>query len=238
MKLLALDTSADACSVALLIGDELISRYQIAPRQHAELVLPMCHELLAAAGIGLTQLDALVLARGPGAFTGLRIATAVVQGLALGADRPVVTVSSLVAVAQRAWREHGAHKVLAGFDARLQEVYWLACQLDDCGMMQAVAEEQVCLPQQIALPSGDDWFGAGSAWSYYAAELESLLGQQCRRWQGDCLPHAQDVVHLGQAGFNRGELLSAAQVAPVYLRDNVAVKPTRQSTGKSIGRKA
>ena len=122
MKLLAIDTSEDACSAALCVGDEILERFEIAPRRHTELILPMMDGLLKEAGLSLRGLDALAFARGPGSFTGVRIATAIVQGVALGAGLAVVPVSSLQALAQGARRVHGAGQVLSALDARMREV--------------------------------------------------------------------------------------------------------------------
>ncbi|UCE90616.1 MAG: tRNA (adenosine(37)-N6)-threonylcarbamoyltransferase complex dimerization subunit type 1 TsaB, partial [Pseudomonadota bacterium] len=124
MKLLAIETATEACSVALAVDGDVRDRFEIAPRGHAGLVLPMAKALLAEAGLGLRELDALVFGRGPGAFTGLRIAAGVVQGLAYGAELPVVPVSSLATLAQGVSAQTGASDVLAVFDARMGEVYW------------------------------------------------------------------------------------------------------------------
>ena len=146
MKLLAIDTSEDACSAALCVGDEILERFEIAPRRHTELILPMMDGLLAEAGLSLRGLDALAFARGPGSFTGIRIATSIVQGAALGAGLAVVPVSSLQALAQGARRLHGAGQVLSALDARMREVYWGAYRADDAGIMtEVVAEAEAAL---------------------------------------------------------------------------------------------
>ncbi len=124
MKLLAIDTSTDACSAALWLNGEVRQRYQVAPREHGQLILPMIESLLAEAGLALTQLDTLAFGRGPGGFTGVRIANSVIQGLAFGADLPVVPISSLAALAQGAYTEMGTPQILAAIDARIGEVYW------------------------------------------------------------------------------------------------------------------
>ena len=122
--LLALDTATECCSAALLHDGTVTARSEVIPRQHAQRLLPMIEELLGERQLRLQDVDALVFGRGPGAFTGVRIATGMVQGLAFAADKPVIAVSNLAALAQRAWREHGAETVAAAIDARMDEVYW------------------------------------------------------------------------------------------------------------------
>ncbi len=221
MKLLAIDTSTDACSVALWFDGETLSRSQVSPRQHADIILPMLDSLLGEGGVSLTQLDVIAMSCGPGAFTGLRIAAGVTQALAYAEDIPVVKVSTLTTMAQQAWRKFGHKKVLAGLDARLQEVYWSACSLNNEGYMEPETEECVCLPEAIPQPGGNDWFGVGSAWSSYKTILASHLRAQCVQWDAECYPDAVDVAALGAYQFDLGQAVTACQVLPVYLRNNV-----------------
>lgn len=222
MKLLAIDTTEAACSAALLLGGDIHERFELAPRQHSRLLLPMLDELLAEAGMSLPALDGLAFACGPGSFTGVRIAAAVVQGMAVAADLPVVPVSSLLALAQGAARQHQIPQVLAGFDARMDEVYWLACRQDAQGLMQAVSEAQVSVPQQLELPSAGEWFGAGSAWLAYADKLQACLGTSLKDYDANIQVHAQDVARLAQRDF--AQAVPAEQALPVYLRNQVAHK--------------
>lgn len=224
MKLLAIDTSSDACSVALSVDDRVISRFDIVPRRHAEVLLPMIDELMLEAGMKVSQLDVLAMACGPGAFTGLRVAAGVVQGLAFSADLPVALVSTLTALAQRGWREQGARQVLAGFDARLQEVYWSACRLNADGFMIPDYQELVCRPENIPVPDSNGWLGLGSAWQTYGDVLSTGLGDRCQQWQGDYYPHAIDVALLGGRAYENGQYVDAVHALPVYLRNNVAKK--------------
>ena len=136
MKLLAIDTATEGCSAALVNDQQLLTRMEVQPRKHAELILPMLDELLSEAGLAISQLDALAFGRGPGAFTGVRIATGVIQGIAFGADLPVVPVSTLRALAQRAFQEYQHANVLTAFDARMDEVYWASYQLAENGLMR------------------------------------------------------------------------------------------------------
>lgn len=224
MKLLAIDTSTEACSAALLIDDEVHERYRLAPRQHTQLILPMIDGLLSEAGLNIVALDALAFGRGPGAFTGLRIAASVIQGIAFAADLPVVPVSSLAALAQGACREKGVRRVLAAIDARIQEVYWGEYECDHEGLVRLRGQELVCLPLQVPLPSGDDWYGAGTGWEIYLPALQQRLREAVNIWDGRRYPAARDIALLGGAVYRRGEAVSAELALPVYLRDEVAVK--------------
>ncbi|VAW90488.1 tRNA threonylcarbamoyladenosine biosynthesis protein TsaB, partial [hydrothermal vent metagenome] len=171
MKLLAIDTSTEACSAALSIDGEISEHYEIAPRKHAELILPMIDKLLVDAGCTLAQMDAIAFGRGPGAFTGVRIGTGVVQGLAFSIDCPVVPVSSLAAMAYGVMAEYKADNVLAGIDARMAEVYWGAYQRSANGGVQLLDEESVCKPDETFIPVSGSWIGAGTAWQTYGDEL-------------------------------------------------------------------
>src|SRR5262249_38085098 len=137
-----------------------------APRVQAETLLPMVDQLLSGAGLALTSLDAIAFGRGPGAFTGLRVAASVAQGLAFGAGLPVVPVSDLAALATGAVRLHGAHQVLACMDARMQEVYWCAYGVEGDSVRPA-APESLSPPEEVKTPQGGSWFGAGSGWEAY-----------------------------------------------------------------------
>lgn len=220
MKLLALDTATEACSVAVLVEDEVIERYEFAPRRHTALIFPMIDAVLAEAGLGITQLDGLAFGRGPGAFTGVRIAASVVQGIAFAADLPVAPISTLAAMARETMYEHGVSRVAAAIDARMEEVYWGTYMATTEGGVMLIGEEQVCLPHQVSVPEGGGWFGAGSGWMAYAKALKRYL--DVKDWWGDCYPRAGDIAMLGALAYQRGELVSAADALPIYLRNNVA----------------
>jgi len=225
MKILAIDTSTEACSAALYCDGENISRHQLAPRKHGELLLPMLDELLAESGFTVQQMDAVAFGRGPGSFTGLRIAAGVIQGLAFAADLPVAPVSTLTALAQGIWRETGVVKVLPALDARLQEVYWSACHLGENQLMSAVIEESVCAAKDVYVPEGEGWQGGGSGWDTYSDVLNERLDGRCGQWLPGYLPHASDIALLAVAAVARGDVVPAEQALPIYLRDNVASKP-------------
>jgi tRNA threonylcarbamoyladenosine biosynthesis protein TsaB len=221
LRLLAIDTTEDGCSAALLLGDAVRERFELAPRRHSELILPMMDGLLAEAGLRLADLDALAFARGPGAFTGVRIAAAVIQGVALGADLPVVPVSSLQALAEGARRMHGAQAVLSALDARMGEVYWGAYRLDATGLMRPQIDEVVCAPGAVPLAAGGDWHGAGSGWASYGEALAARCGAPVAV-HGAALVHAQDVAVLAARLYGEGCAVRAEQAVPVYLRNEVA----------------
>lgn len=217
MKLLALDTSTDACSVALSLDGAVYERFELGNR-HSERILPMVQEILIEAGLALSQLDALAFGRGPGSFTGLRIGAGVAQGLAFGADLPVVPVSSLAALAQG----QDAAKVLAAFDARMQQVYWGAYVRTADGLVQLCGSESVAAPHAVPMPDGDAWVGAGGGWDGYAELLKQRLGVRVGAWHARKFPRARDVARLGAAGFAAGGAVHAEQALPVYIRDDVA----------------
>ena len=225
LRLLAIETATEACSVALLLGHEVQERFEIAPRRHAALLLPFANALLADAGVSVRQLDAIAFGRGPGSFTGLRIAAGMAQGMAFGAELPVVPVSTLAALAQGAVQAHGAQQVLAALDARMQEVYWGAYRCSAGGLVEALGEEMVSTPARVALPAGGRWSGAGSGWASYAQLLVPRCGIATADILADQQPHAGDVARLAAAVFERTGGVPAQEAIPVYLRDRVADKP-------------
>ena len=221
--LLALDTATEACSVALLHDGKVTSHYEVIPRLHAQKLLPMIKDLLAEAGIELSAVDAIAFGRGPGAFTGVRIAIGVVQGLAFALERPVLPISNLAVLAQRAFREHGATQVASAIDARMDEVYW-GCYREQAGEMCLAGVEAVLPPEVAALPDGasGEWFGAGTGWGY--AERLSLKPYAM---DAGILPHAEDLLALARFAWARGEAIRADDAQPVYLRDKVATPKAR-----------
>jgi tRNA threonylcarbamoyladenosine biosynthesis protein TsaB len=221
MKILAIDTSGDACSVALLIDSQLKQNLTREPRRHGELVLGMMDSLLAKADIGLSQLDALAFGRGPGSFTGLRIAASVAQGVAFGADLPVVPVSTLAAVAQGQFRVRGSVCVLSALDARMGELYWGAYRLGDGGLMRPAGKEQVATPGLVLFPEGGGWSGAGSGWAAYGEILRQRLGSRLSSVAADAHCEARDIAVLAAAEFADGRAVTAELALPLYLRDRV-----------------
>ncbi|VAW71749.1 tRNA threonylcarbamoyladenosine biosynthesis protein TsaB [hydrothermal vent metagenome] len=229
MKILAVDTATEACSAALRIEGETISEFQLAPGAHTQLILQMVERLLQQADIKIAALDALAFGRGPGSFTGVRIATGIVQGLAFASDLGVIPISTLAAIAQRASEEHAHKNVLAGIDARMGEVYWGCYQQADNGLVTLQGTEQVSRPEALEISDPQiDWLGAGSAWGSYAEPLQLKLKPQVSRYDAHCLPSAVHIVQLAQYQYQQGRCVEAAQALPVYLRNDVAKKSTKK----------
>jgi len=223
MKLLAFETATEACSVALWIDGEVRERFELAPRRHAELSLPWAQQLLAEAGIAKSQLDAIAVGRGPGAFTGVRLAIALAQGIALALDKPVLPVSTLAALAMRSRGEH----ILAAIDARMGEVYLgaFARKGDD---MVATSSEGVLKPDAAPLPDGVEWHGVGTGFSAADHALQVRLRTHLVAIDAGALPHAGDVARLAALAFARGEAVAPDRIEPAYLRDNVALTLVEQ----------
>ena len=220
MKLLALDTSTEACSVALLYGSELLTLDEVCPQQHSKRVLPMVQQLLTDSGLSLGQLDGLVFGKGPGSFTGVRIGVGVAQGLAFGADIPVYGVSTLAAMAQAAYRQLQASQVLAAIDARMAEIYFGHYQLDVDGLMQLQGQEQAVKPEQLApLDAAGDFTAVGTGWQTYAEVLQQWQAAQ----SSDILyPSAQDMLPQARQALNAGHFVAAELAEPSYVRDTVS----------------
>lgn len=230
--LLALDASSNACSAALMVHregrDEVLSRFSLTPREHTRRLMPMANELLAEAGIPVSALDAIAYGRGPGSFTGLRIAAGAAQGLAFGADKPLLGVSTLEALALAAHRRYHVRHVMAALDARMGEVYVAAYRCHD-GELECLLDEAVMPPERLLLPRGYeevDWVGAGSGWSLWESVPATVQAglSQCFC---DLYPAAEEMARLAARQFADGEGREAHLVQPVYLRDQVAWQKSR-----------
>lgn len=226
MKILAIDTSSDACSVALDIDGEVLSDHRIASQQHAQLLLPMIDGLMANSSISAQALDGVAFGAGPGSFTGLRIAAATAQGIAFGADIGVLPVSSLQAVAHGVYVEQQSTQVAVAFDARMDEVYWGVFECDDTGIMRAVEQERVCPPTDIALPASSSeytWTLVGTGADRYIDVLSTGLEGFQLQHINDVWPHAEYVAHLARVDAQKSGFKPANEALPVYLRDKVAL---------------
>ncbi|VAW60234.1 tRNA threonylcarbamoyladenosine biosynthesis protein TsaB [hydrothermal vent metagenome] len=229
MKILAVDTATQACSAALFIDGETTAEFRLAPREHTQLILPMVESLLQQAAIKIADLDALAFGRGPGSFTGVRIATGIVQGLAFAHNLPVLAISTLASIAQLAGDEHQHNNVLAGIDARMGEIYWGCYQRADNGLMTLQGMEQVSSPEQVELVDTEiDWLGAGTAWQSYSEPLALKSGSHLSLHCADYLPDSRSIVQLAVSDYQQGLAVEAAQALPVYLRNNVAKKSAKK----------
>lgn len=231
MNLLAIETSTEACSVALSHHGRTIERSEIAPRRHAELVLPMADALLAEAGISRRQLDGIAVGRGPGAFTGVRLAVSLAQGMALGLDLPVVPVSSLAALAWDA-PDNGA-PVLALIDARMGEVYAGAYRRDGVHGLLSLTPESVGAASAIELAEADAWNVIGSGWEAYRDAVRARLVEAPRWSDGARYPQARAVAELAAAEFAAGHAVAPELALPVYLRDKVALTLSEQRAARA-----
>lgn len=227
MNLLAIETATEACSVALIHGQDIIARSEIAPRRHTELVLPMADALLAEAGIGRHALDAIAVGRGPGAFTGVRLGVSLAQGMALALDLPVITISSLAALALEAPEDEDA-AILAVIDARMGEIYAACYRRDDNGGLIALDDERVCTPESLQLPDAPTWQVVGTGWAAYSTLLSERFTGVLRSADGARYPQAAHVAELAMREFNAGRIHAPELALPVYLRDKVALTLVEQ----------
>jgi tRNA threonylcarbamoyladenosine biosynthesis protein TsaB len=203
----------------------------VEPRRHGELILGLVETLLGEGGLTLGDLDALAFGRGPGSFTGVRIATAVAQGLAFGADLPVVPVSTLAALAQGHHRTQGVRRSLAAFDARMGELYWGCFALDEQGHMLPVGCEELGSAPEVTLPDGAGWHGVGSGWQAHGDALRQRLSGRLKTVTPEAVCESRDILVLAAADLAAGRAVAPEQALPVYLRDRVTSVPQAVSGG-------
>ncbi len=228
-KILIIDTATEACSVVLEVNGDLYEEYQVAPRQHGELVLPMVDSVLKRANIKLEALDCIGYGQGPGAFTGLRICVSIVQGLAFGANVPVVGCSSLQAMAQQAFEQQGAKNVLSAIDARMGEVYWGQYQLVD-SLMILVGEEAVLNPENVTIDANgaSSLYATGSGWETYSEQLNQAVNAEVLIETETSFPRASAMLPWVKYQLENSAAVAAELAQPVYLRNNVAKKKAEQ----------
>lgn len=233
MKILAIDAATEACSVALFLDGKVTSKFELAPQQHSQMLLPMVDQILAESGITLNELDAIAYGQGPGSFTGVRIGVAITQGLAFAADLPVIGISSMAAMAQQVLTQleqqqiepqldnkDSATKVLVAIDARMSEVYFGLYQEVE-GLAQLVETEGVCAPQDLSLDPMLDLYSAGTGWQTY----QQVLTEKYTVHATDVhLPNAEFMLPLAVAQFKSGHFVSAEGAQPNYVRDEVSWK--------------
>jgi tRNA threonylcarbamoyladenosine biosynthesis protein TsaB len=232
MRIVALDASTELCAVALGDGKTWLERSERAGQRHSELLLPMIRELLAQERCSLGELDGIAFGAGPGSFTGLRIACAVAQGLALGAHLGVVGVPTLEAMAETARSRHGATRVIAALDARMGEVY-VAAYEHDGERWQAAIESAAARPGMIPVPPGRDWLGVGPGFAAYP-ELRDRLASALVSTRDDLMPSAAAIGALALPRFAAGESVPASAAAPLYLRDRVALTVAERAAGMRL----
>jgi len=235
-NILAIETATEACSVAIWKDGEVLERFEIAPRQHAQLVLPWCEAMLAEAGMARSDLDAIAVGRGPGAFTGVRLAIAVAQGIALGLDRPLLPVSTLAVLALGPALDQPQHErqpVLAAIDARMGEVYAAAFRLTGTDQLEPIGEELLAPPTELSLPEGEGWIGVGTGFSAQHDELRQRMGSQLIDCREAALPRAAAVAHLAARDFAAGRAMPPERVEPAYLRNKVALTMVEQQAARA-----
>jgi tRNA threonylcarbamoyladenosine biosynthesis protein TsaB len=227
MNLLIIDTATEACSVALQVDGTVYSQFEVCPQQHSQRILPMIDDVLTQANCKLKDLDYLGFGRGPGSFTGVRIATGVLQGLALGTGLKVVGISTLAAMAQQAAAQTSVRQVFSAIDARMSEVYFAQYQLQS-GVMRLVDEEQVLPPEQAQSlihantnHATNNSVGVGTGWQAYA----SLHPEQNLNIAENILyPDARFMLPLAEVYIGLGQAVEVEAIQPVYLRDKVTWK--------------
>ena len=227
MNFAAIETATEWCSVALWCDGEIVSIERRAGNRQGEFVLPMLEGLFKRTGLGMKSLDAIAFGAGPGAFTGLRIACGVAQGLAFGRGLPVIGVSTLEATAE----ESGAARVLVALDARMHEVYYSAFEKQD-GAWQAILPARCVAPDEVDVPPGSGWLGCGSGFAQYAARIESRLRGVLGRIAPDVRPSALAVAKLAAPRLAAGEGADAAGALPHYIRDKIALTSSEQGKAK------
>jgi len=224
-KILALDTSTENCSVSLTVDDKNYTCSEVAPRGHTTMILPMVDDVLQRAGVCLHDLDALAFGQGPGSFTGVRIGIGIAQGLAFGANLPMIGVSTLASMAQACYRKYGADYVACAIDARMKEVYWGRFTRLDNGEWDVVGQECVISPHELSdsvVADNVTWMVAGTGWEAYR---EALFALGLNSKQSDVLyPEAEDIAFLAQFELQKGNTTDAESASPVYLRDKVTWK--------------
>ncbi|MGK0296523.1 MAG: tRNA threonylcarbamoyladenosine biosynthesis protein TsaB [Gammaproteobacteria bacterium] len=219
MKILALDTATEACSAAIYVDSEISEKSLIAPRRHADLILSMIDELLNESGVTLSALDAIAFGRGPGAFTGIRIAAGIVQGLAYGADLPVIPVSTLAALAQGT--KVNSEFIISAIDARMGEIYTAIYKRDNSGLVIAITDESVMKADNLSITGEGTYYGVGTGWATYHDVISVKFGNKLIGYNGECYPQSRDILLLAIREYEMGNLVKPEEAIPVYIRNKV-----------------
>lgn len=221
MKILALETSTEFCSVALNVEGQIFYKETIAERRHSEILLPMVQELLSEAGLTLKHINVIAFGAGPGSFTGLRIACGVAQGLAYALEVPVIGVSTLEAIAQQGEKQ----KIIVALDARMNEIYHAAYLKQSNNQWKVISEPKLCSPSEAPPLEGDDWNGYGSGFELYPEKLLERYQKQLHTIYPDTHPRAKEIAQLAVFKLASGNsITNPINAAPFYLRNKVALK--------------
>jgi tRNA threonylcarbamoyladenosine biosynthesis protein TsaB len=223
MRVLALETSTEYCSVALWQDGVVSDRCELAGQKHSVMLIPMLDSLLREAGVRLADMDGIAFGAGPGSFTGVRIACGAAQGLALGANLPVAGICTLQALAQAS----GQNKVIAVLDARMAEVYYAAYEKRDKEWI-TVCEPCLCLPQDAPAVEGSGWLGVGSGFIAHGGQLRARHAANLTEVDERAVPQASAIAELAAPLFAAGRGVDAADAMPLYLRDKVALKTSER----------
>ncbi len=229
MNILALDTSTEFLSLALQFNGQVHARHFHAGQTHSQKILPTVRELLDEVQADMRDFQGIAYGAGPGSFTGLRIGCGVAQGLAFGAGLSVVGVSTLMALAEAS----GHSRVIACLDARMGEVYH-AAYVKHAEGWQTVIEPGLYKPEQVPAIEGADWAGVGSGWATYAEQLATQYAGQISQTLPEQYPEARAMLILAQPQFEAGLGLPAAEAAPIYIRNRVALKTHEREAGQKL----
>lgn len=228
IKILALDTSTDACSVALLNNEQRICRFEVVPRGHTKLLLPMVESVLKEAQLSVEELDAIAFGRGPGSFAGIRIATGATQGLAVAFDTPVVPLSTLETLAfQALQRCPSAGFILSTLDARMDEVYWAVFKVEN-GTIFAFTDEQVTAPSAVVLPEDVSSCVAIGPGLNYIEQMSDSTKNLFSKVFLDEYPNAESMLNMVVSALDRGDQVSPEEALPVYVREGTWKKRSEQ----------
>lgn len=221
-NILALDTSTEACSCALSIDGAIAEVFEYCPRQHAQKILPMIHALMAKHELGFSRIDAIAFGRGPGSFTGLRIAAGVTQGIAFAAELPVIPVSTLAAIALDVYQSTTSPRVLSCLDARIDEVYWGLFGFEN-GLPVLLKQEFLCKPENVrsALIEEFPTIVAGGNGLQFINRFPAVIQNRIADYLPELLPRAGQIAKIAAELWHRKIYVSAEEVAPVYLREQV-----------------
>lgn len=226
INILAIDTTTDTCSVAIMVNNRLlINRNIITPRSHAQYILPMINTLLMETELNLNQFDALACCRGPGSFTGIRVGIGIAQGLAFGANIPLIGISTLATLAEGAWRETGINQTLTAIDASMGEIYWAQYQRKTTGEWLGENTETITNPTLLNTSKEiiGCWAVAGSGWKTYPKLIQN--NRQLKLISGNNIfPDARDILPIALNNFNNDRLRHVSLVQPVYLRNKICKK--------------